>query len=340
MNLFYIKNIFILLLYIELVKCQVPAKPLTTKYDQDIAKKMLRLSAGAYAFDPSSCINEAFNNNGNIIIFNNQTTTCDKGNNPCSFYSVIDDQNKEIFIVFRGTKTNDQLLREGISTLIDGPDFHGLGVVNFYFNRAHNTLWDSVKKIFEDPKYNDYKVYVTGHSLGGALAALCAVRIRLENYRNSSDIYLYTFGEPRVGSSKFAFNFDELVPNSWRVIHSKDIVPHLPACGKSSSVNLLQKFIRRISEPCDPNLENEPYHHGTEIWYPEEMGETDTFMECTGTPKNEDFSCSDQFIYDLSKLKEYAEDHRHYFNHKVPAFGKLGCLPGLESEEEALSNDE
>uniref|UniRef100_A0A0K0EL17 Lipase_3 domain-containing protein n=1 Tax=Strongyloides stercoralis TaxID=6248 RepID=A0A0K0EL17_STRER len=336
--MYFTKIVLSLVLYFNFCYSQTPVKPLVTGYDQDVAKRFMRLSAGAYSINPTPCINRAFNNNGNYVIFNNQTTICDKGNNTCTYYSIISNQTKEIIIIFRGTKTNDQLFREGISTLVDGENFFNIGLVNKYFYRAHLILWKSIDEIFKENNYKDYKVYVTGHSLGGALAALCAVRIRLENYRNSNDIILYTFGEPRVGSAKFAFKFDELIPNSWRVVHNLDIVPHLPGCAKDSGSSLLQLIFSKTSYPCDPLQLDEPYHHGTEIWYPEGMGENDTFIECTGTPKNEDFDCSDQYRLDLSNFNLYVYYHRHYFNHAVPAFGKLGCLPGMEETEEILTN--
>uniref|UniRef100_A0A0K0F1Q4 Lipase_3 domain-containing protein n=1 Tax=Strongyloides venezuelensis TaxID=75913 RepID=A0A0K0F1Q4_STRVS len=300
---------------------------------------MLRLSAGAYGLDIESCIKEAFNNGEEYSVFNNQTTACDRLNNTCFYYSITSKKRKEIIIVFRGTKTNEQLVNEFVDSLIDGKDFYGLGIVNLYFNSASNTLWPSIVKLFQDQKFKDYKVYVTGHSLGGALAALCAAKIRVENIRKSKEIFLYTFGQPRVGSSKFAFNFDKLVPNSWRVIHSEDIVPHMPPCGKAPSVNLFEKIVKKISVPCDPSVKYMPYHHGTEIWYPNGMGENDTFIECLGKPRNEDFNCSNKNVFRLADIGKYTDDHNRYFNHKIPAFGKIGCQIGMNWLEEVLSND-
>uniref|UniRef100_A0A0N4Z635 Lipase_3 domain-containing protein n=1 Tax=Parastrongyloides trichosuri TaxID=131310 RepID=A0A0N4Z635_PARTI len=330
---------FIIFYIIVTVYSQTPAKPLTTGYNQDLAKKLLRLSAGAYSTDPTPCIKEAFNDNGNYEIFNNQTTICDKGGNVCTYYTIVSNQTKEIIIVFRGTKTNDQLLREAVASLLDGVDFKGIGLVNRYFLKAHNVLWDYISEVFKVDEYKTYKLSVTGHSLGGALAALCAIRVQMEGYRESNNITLYTFGEPRVGSASFAFKFDDLVPHSWRVVHALDIVPHLPGCAKPSGSSLLQVYFGKTSQPCDPTALDEPYHHGTEIWYPEGMGENDIFYECTGTPKNEDFDCSDQYKLPPKNLNTYINEHRHYFDHKVPAFGKLGCSPGLEEEEETLSDD-
>jgi predicted lipase len=55
-------------------------------------------------------------------------------------------------------------------------------------------------------------VTFTGHSLGGALASLSALRTALEKLRPSNMIKLYTFGQPRVGNVDLAMKHNELVP--------------------------------------------------------------------------------------------------------------------------------
>lgn len=47
----------------------------------------------------------------------------------------------------------------------------------------------------------DYTLFVTGHSLGAAAAALCSADL-LDRFNIPST--LYTFGEPRVGDHAFA----------------------------------------------------------------------------------------------------------------------------------------
>ncbi len=67
---------------------------------------------------------------------------------------------------------------------------------------------------------------MTGHSLGGAIAALTAAELSLEEYvYNLATIY--TFGKPRVGNKKFASWFDDQL-DGFRIIHYKDIVPANP----------------------------------------------------------------------------------------------------------------
>lgn len=47
------------------------------------------------------------------------------------------------------------------------------------------------------------------------------------------------------------------------------------------------------------------------------------FYECLGTPKNEDFNCSNGHSFKLSNHEKYIFDHRHYFDVKVYNFKKL-----------------
>jgi hypothetical protein len=78
-------------------------------------------------------------------------------------------------------------------------------------------------------------LYVTGHSLGGAMAALMSVMLATEpEYVDAfGDVSCgaYTFGQPMVGSPAFAVRCDEhefLAGNVFRYIYRRDPVPHLP----------------------------------------------------------------------------------------------------------------
>lgn len=73
------------------------------------------------------------------------------------------------------------------------------------------------------------KIYVTGHSLGGALATLATAHIKqLIDQGVISAHYptLYSFASPRVGDSDFAIAFDEI--ECYRVANSEDLVPNIP----------------------------------------------------------------------------------------------------------------
>jgi predicted lipase len=70
-------------------------------------------------------------------------------------------------------------------------------------------------------------VTATGHSLGGALATLCAIDVQY-NFSNTVAVEMYTFGSPKVGNEGFRESFNRRVPNSYRFIYGMDIVPELP----------------------------------------------------------------------------------------------------------------
>lgn len=71
-------------------------------------------------------------------------------------------------------------------------------------------------------------VTVTGHSLGGALATLCAVDIQYNFSNKITTIAAYTFGAPRVGNDGFRESFNRRVPNSYRFVYGMDVVSALP----------------------------------------------------------------------------------------------------------------
>ncbi|KAL7679724.1 putative fungal lipase-like domain, alpha/Beta hydrolase [Plasmopara halstedii] len=69
-------------------------------------------------------------------------------------------------------------------------------------------------------------VMVTGHSLGGAVAAVCA--FELEYLEKIPVNVLYTFGKPRVGNINFSARLRRANMEVYRVTHFRDVVPHLP----------------------------------------------------------------------------------------------------------------
>ena len=69
-------------------------------------------------------------------------------------------------------------------------------------------------------------VYVTGHSLGGAVAALIALMLRTRMKR--PEVRMYSYAAPRVGDPAFVAAYDALLPTSYRVVNLADVVPVVP----------------------------------------------------------------------------------------------------------------
>ncbi|DBA91385.1 TPA: hypothetical protein ACH3X2_003920 [Trebouxia sp. C0005] len=73
------------------------------------------------------------------------------------------------------------------------------------------------------------RVLITGHSLGGALATLCAFDIAaaikeagaMADDGRPIDVCCYTFGAPRTGNRAFRNEFNALVPNCWGIINDQ-----------------------------------------------------------------------------------------------------------------------
>nr|AVA09683.1 putative effector protein [Heterodera avenae] len=314
-----------------------------TAYDEQYAKTLAALSAGAYATSPNECIRRWLPNSNFWRVYALSNQACDVLEQTCASYTIVSEQYRQLIIVFRGTKSSEQLFLEGWQSLKPGTNFHGIGQVNSYFNEALNILWPSVEQALKDQNMANFPVTFTGHSLGGALAALAAAKCVALGLRTSNMVKLYTFGEPRVGNSAFAARFDQIVPNSFRVIFRKDIVPHLPPCSTTAKQNPgnIGGFLDEENKPCEPNSNVIAYHHGTEIWYSNEMPKLESktaptekqrYYECVGNPRDEDFSCSDSVDFEIPRYKSYIWDHRHYFGHRLPVFGKLGCDPSANDE--------
>ena len=86
------------------------------------------------------------------------------------------------------------------------------------FLAIYNGMKDQLRKI----NFHGKKLYLTGISLGGALASLAA--LDLAQYHP----IVYTFGSPRVFNIKGAELVNQLVPDITRIYNSEDVVPTLP----------------------------------------------------------------------------------------------------------------
>lgn len=71
------------------------------------------------------------------------------------------------------------------------------------------------------------RLYITGHSLGAALAALTAQRLAAVAPERLAAVY--TFGMPRVGNAAFAQAYEAVLgARTYRMVHGDDLVPTVP----------------------------------------------------------------------------------------------------------------
>jgi triacylglycerol lipase len=96
-----------------------------------------------------------------------------------------------------------------------------VGRVHRGFKREVDDLWPRLEQALLN---NTRTLWFTGHSLGGAMAAICAGRCVLSHIR-SNPRALFTFGAPRVGSRRYV-NYVEFEAYRW--VNNNDIVPRVP----------------------------------------------------------------------------------------------------------------
>lgn len=86
------------------------------------------------------------------------------------------------------------------------------------FRNAYQQVADRVK--FAVDGLDNYSLYVTGHSLGGALAVIAAKELERDSLAAC-----YTFGSPRVGDEEFG---EKIRAPIYRIINAADGVPRIP----------------------------------------------------------------------------------------------------------------
>ncbi|KAJ7253955.1 alpha/beta-hydrolase [Mycena rebaudengoi] len=148
-------------------------------------------------------------------------------------YVARDDTRKEIVVVFRGTVTPANFVTDALGALVGWDTTPGnvtapAGTkVHFGFQKAWATI--SAKTLTtvaaELGAHPGYSIVVTGHSLGGALAALAGITLQM--LHPATLVRFYTYGQPRTGNAAFATWVNTLIgpQRSFRVVHSNDGVP-------------------------------------------------------------------------------------------------------------------
>lgn len=133
---------------------------------------------------------------------------------------LIDRRERDLIVAFRGTAD----LRNWLTDL----DCPLLRVLNFRVHRGFFQAMQSVELDLDASLAEGHatRLWVTGHSLGGALAKLWAL---WAVGRGHAVAGVYTFGQPRVGDAAFVSFYDSVLKaQSFRVVHADDIVPRVP----------------------------------------------------------------------------------------------------------------
>lgn len=162
-----------------------------------------------------------------------------------------DERRHRLVVAFRGTEktrwrdvqTDLMLVPTGLNPeRVGGGNFKDEIMVHSGFLAAYDSVRPRLLSILQDvvnvgqqksqDKDTDTKwhVYVTGHSLGGALATLFALELSASKLAKTGiiKVTMYNYGSPRVGNKMFAQKYNSLVKDSWRIVNRRDIIPTVP----------------------------------------------------------------------------------------------------------------
>ena len=137
-----------------------------------------------------------------------------------------------IIVAFRGTQPNRPMDWFVDLRATRGKWDHSIGEVHDGFYSAFRKVWGvTLPKGEVLPKRlvsrGNKTIWITGHSLGGALAELCAAQAMFVSKIPVQGVY--TFGQPRVGNKDFAAAVNEKLGSGiYRFVNDRDIVPRVP----------------------------------------------------------------------------------------------------------------
>lgn len=135
------------------------------------------------------------------------------------------DKEKEMTLVFRGTKGRKDLIKDIDIRQLSMYNNNGLKIhVHRGFLEQFLSIERSLMKELEaHPDIS--KLTFTGHSLGAALASIAASKIKANTGIPTN---LHTFGSPRVGSKEFSIWSRSVLDVHKRVVHKQDPVGRVP----------------------------------------------------------------------------------------------------------------
>jgi len=97
---------------------------------------------------------------------------------------------------------------------------HSGGRVHRGFRDGLDEIWPDLRVCLQELMSRGCRLWMTGHSLGGALALLAASRMPISEVQGA-----YVYGAPRIGDRVFSSEFAHRV---YRFVNNNDVVAHLP----------------------------------------------------------------------------------------------------------------
>jgi triacylglycerol lipase len=149
---------------------------------------------------------------------------------PTQAYAAI--RNDAVVVAFRGTEPTQAAdwltdLDAAQAPFEKFLRFSGWGRVHSGFAAGLATVLPAVVHALAHHHDDARALWITGHSLGGALALLAAAFVASLEHHPIAGVV--TFGQPRVGDAEFAARYRRaLGGRTFRCVNDHDVVPHVP----------------------------------------------------------------------------------------------------------------
>lgn len=146
-------------------------------------------------------------------------------------------QQKRLVLAFRGTEPtsikdiqSDIDARMRVSPVAKSKLHKG-------FSEAYEVIGEDIQLFLQNDQYHDYQLYITGHSLGGALATIEAKRLT----HRGGIAACYTFGSPKVGNRDWV---SDMKTPLYRIVNAADCVPLMPL--GDTVITVLSYLIKKL----------------------------------------------------------------------------------------------
>ncbi|MGB5973781.1 MAG: hypothetical protein WBG38_10695 [Nodosilinea sp.] len=147
------------------------------------------------------------------------------------FYGFLLESDNDSILVFRGTQRTAEWVGNIYAVqqpYLDPDTGETLGNIHSGFRRIADSIInplavDAVRQINPNKP-----CYVSGHSLGAALATLLALDIAMAVPELRPNLQTYVYASPRVGDPVFANSYARILPNSFRITNLADTIPMMP----------------------------------------------------------------------------------------------------------------
>lgn len=148
-----------------------------------------------------------------------------------------------VVVAFRGTEFQDGAEDLWADLNVGKDPYYGWGEVHQGFLNALDSVMPLLNDKLAEVANTDRRIWVTGHSLGAALATLFTADMLRRKEMGSTEhnlIASYTFGSPRVGDEAFRARFEELTiehgVSVWRFRNDRDVVARIPSAWRFDHV--------------------------------------------------------------------------------------------------------